>query len=252
MSPIYNESLATKTKLNHREENIETCSSIDNSSIGLSILTSKSNQNRSSSNCSLNPLPDVVMMATGNREKNFAENLLKFNCQSNRRQSYHHNHHRHRNTLPSFHEVPYFNENTGVSDSSQNSSNEIKPNDPIGQFNSYQNNCERRTMSISLPIDHETLLAAGRELRQISDEFRALRVSLINQLDNLDRIESDFFSFSENKILFTLALALSYKILFVNFQFKRSDSISFVFFSNPIRYQSITLFFLAIITQCKS
>ncbi|UXI16559.1 polypeptide N-acetylgalactosaminyltransferase 2 [Sarcoptes scabiei] len=176
MSPIYNESLAIKTKLNHREENIETCSSTDNSSIGLPILTSKSNQNRSSSNCSLNPLPDVVMMATGNREKNFAENLLKFNCQSNRRQSYHHNHHRHRNTLPSFHEVPYFNENTGVSDSSQNSSNEIKPNDPIGQFNSYQNNCERRTMSISLPIDHETLLAAGRELRQISDEFRALRM----------------------------------------------------------------------------
>src|SRR5699024_4891309 len=55
-------------------------------------------------------------------------------------------HHRHRNTLPSFHGVPYV---------------EDAPAAGAG----------RRAMSVSLPIEYETVVTIGRQLRDIGDQF---------------------------------------------------------------------------------
>lgn len=91
----------------------------------------------------ITPLPDVVLTPR---------------LAANRSNNEHHQ----RNTLLSFHEVPYHHENGG--------------NDSFSHNHHHHSN-ERRTMSVSLPIDQETITEIGRELRQISYEFHMLQVS---------------------------------------------------------------------------
>nr|XP_046910724.1 probable cyclin-dependent serine/threonine-protein kinase DDB_G0292550 isoform X2 [Dermatophagoides farinae] len=105
----------------------------------------------------ITPLPDVVLTPR---------------LAANRSNNEHHQ----RNTLLSFHEVPYHHENGG--------------NDSFSHNHHHHSN-ERRTMSVSLPIDQETITEIGRELRQISYEFHMLQIQRSINLAQMTRSQTD-------------------------------------------------------------
>ncbi|KAH9415183.1 hypothetical protein DERP_006274 [Dermatophagoides pteronyssinus] len=89
------------------------------------------------------PLPDVVLIPK---------------LVTNRSNKQHHQ----RNTLLSFHEVPYHHHND---DSFSHN-----------HHHHHHHSNERRTMSVSLPIDFEKISELGNELRQISHKFHMLKI----------------------------------------------------------------------------
>lgn len=74
---------------------------------------------------------------------------------------------KHRATLPSFHEVPRHND---YGSEQRTTTRTISGRTEAGASS------ERRTMSVSLPIEEEVIRSVAGRLRQISDDF-ALQVS---------------------------------------------------------------------------